>query len=48
MGQLVFMVPPSKGDDEVKATCGRYFGGDGRPMSISDFQCDGAGLSLTA
>ena len=48
MGQLVFMVPPSKGGDEVKASCGHYLGGDGGPMSISDFQCDGAGISLAA
>ena len=48
MEQLVFMVPPSKGDDEVEASCGRYLGGDGRPMAFSDFECDEAGISLTA
>jgi len=42
------MVPPSKGDDEVKASCGCYLGGYGRSMYISDFQYDGAGISLAA
>jgi len=43
---MLFMVPPSEAYDEVKASCRRYFCGDGRPMFISDFQSDGAGISL--
>jgi len=42
------MVPPSKGYDKLEGCCGPYFCGDGRPMSISDFQYGGAGISLTA